>query len=248
MEKIKQENDEKKEIKISQNENQKFLSERNNSNVLNNKNKNNNMTNLTKKNISYIFDHTKFKHSRLFGINFYHIGNLYVFGFMGKNSEPLFCIDKHWYFHLIIYSIEYLIYFFGNKYLYSNVEPWKQISFNILLIIFFLIYTALIILNPGIIIKSEKADDKNMDTIYCRKCQIQFIMDRETQHCYDCDICIKKLDHHCSVVRKCITRKNFWLFIGMIVGFVLIYVFSLINLVIYLLGNYKRLKNKDYLK
>ena len=78
MEKIKQENDEKKEIKISQNENQKFLSERNNSNVLNNKN------------ISYIFDHTKFKHSRLFGINFYHIGNLYVFGFMGKNSEPLF--------------------------------------------------------------------------------------------------------------------------------------------------------------
>ena len=243
MEKINYENDTKKTLKISQNENQEFLSQRNNNNILLNiQNNENSMKSHNNKYISYVFDHTRFKKSRLFGINFYHIGNLYVFGFMGNNSDPLFSIDKQWYFHLIIYSIEYLIYYFGNKYLYSNIEPWKQISFNILLILFFFIYTALITLNPGIILKSEKVNEKNMDTIYCRKCQIQCIMERDTQHCYDCDVCVRKLDHHCSVVRRCITRKNLCLFIGMVVGFILIYIFSLINLVIYFIGTYRRIK------
>ena len=114
------------------------------------------------------------------------------------------------------------------------------------MVIFFISYTALITINPGIIIKSEKPKDKNTDTIHCRRCQIQLIMDRDTQHCYDCEACVKKLDHHCSVVRRCITRKNFLLFIGMIVGFIVLYIFSLINLILYLLGNYKRLKNKNY--
>ena len=246
MEKINYENEAKKSLKISPNEIQEFISERNTSNTINIQNNSNNKNNHNNKNISYIFDHTKFKKTRLFGINFYHIGNLYVFGFTSDNSEPLFCIDNKWYFHLIIYSIEFLIYFLCNRYLYSNVEPWKEKTFNIILIVFFFIYTALITINPGIIIKSEKPKDKNQDTLYCRRCQIQIIMDRDTQHCYDCDICVKKLDHHCSVVRRCITRKNFLLFIGMIAAFIILYIFSLINLVLYLLGNYKRLKNKKY--
>ena len=246
MEKINHENEVKNSLKISQNENQEFIPERNANNIINAQNNSNNKNNHNNKNISYTFDHTKFKKTRLFGINFYHIGNLYVFGFTNDNSEPLFCIDKKWYFHVIIYSIEFLIYYFGNRYLYSNVEPWKEKTFNILLIIFFFTYTALIIINPGIIIKSEKPKDKNTDTLYCRRCKIQIIMDRDTQHCYDCEVCVKKLDHHCSVVRKCITRKNCFLFIGMIVGFIVLYIFSLITLVLYLLGNYKRLTNKNY--
>ena len=63
-------------------------------------------------------------------------------------------------------------------------------------------------------------------------------------HCYDCNVCVKKLDHHCTVVRKCITKKNFWLFVGMVATFMIIYIFSLINLIFYLVGYYKRIKKK----
>ena len=246
MEKINHENEVKNNHKIEQNENIQFISERNANNILNVQNNPNSLDNNNIENISYSFDHTKYKKSRLFGINFYHIGNLYVFGFFDNNSDPLFCIDKQWYLHLIIYSIEFLVFYFGNKYLFSNLESYKQIIFNLLLIIFFFIYTALIMLNPGIVIKNQKINKQSMDFIYCRKCKMYSLTERNTQHCYDCEVCVKKLDHHCSVVRRCITNKNFWLFVGMIVGFVLIYIYSLINLVIYLLGNYKKLKNKKY--
>ena len=243
MEEISHEKEPKNNYKIDQSENiQLFLS--NNNILLNIQNNENGMKSHNNKYISYVFDHTRFKKSRLFGINFYHIGNLYVFGFMGNNSDPLFCIDKQWYFHLIIYSIEYLIYYFGNKYLYSNIEPWKQITFNVTLITFFLDYTALIILNPGIIIKNEKIDDNHKELIYCRKCKIHVLMEKNTEHCVDCDVCVKKLDHHCSVVKRCITNRNFLLFVGMVVLFILIYIFSLVNLILYLVGSYKHLKNK----
>ena len=243
MEEISHEKEPKNNYKIDQSENiQLFPSKK--SDVLNIQNIPNNLENNSNKIISYSFDHTKYKRTRLFGINFYHIGNLYVFGFLDNNSDPLFCIDKGWYFQCSVYVIEFLIFFFGNKYLYSNIEPWKQITFNVTLITFFLDYTALIILNPGIIIKNEKIDDNHKDLIYCRKCKIHVLMEKNTEHCVDCDVCVKKLDHHCSVVKRCITNRNFLLFVGMVVLFILIYIFSLVYLILYLVGSYKHLKNK----
>ena len=32
--------------------------------------------------------------------------------------------------------------------------------------------------------------------------------ERKTTHCYDCDICIEKHDHHCPWTGKCIGDKN----------------------------------------
>ena len=134
------------------------------------------------------------------------------------------------------------------QYMFIRISMYSMESFlNIIPLFAYvsanpLVLSSVSILNPGIILKSEKVNEKNMDTIYCRKCQIQCIMDRDTQHCYDCDVCVRKLDHHCSVVRRCITRKNLCLFIGMVVGFILIYIFSLINLVIYFIGTYRRIK------
>ena len=250
MEEITHENESKKNPKQNPAENFQLLSEKNSNiiniqNIPNNNNNSNNGNNNTDKIISYSFEEMKYKKSKLFGINFYHIGNLYVFGFLSKNSEPLFCIDGGWYFQIIIYIVEILIFYFGNKYLYSNLEPWKQSTFNGLLIFFFVLYTVLILINPGIIIKNEKADDNHKDTMFCRKCKIYILMDKDTQHCYDCNVCVRKLDHHCTVVRRCITTKNFWMFIAMIVAFILIYIFSLINLVFYLVGKYKNMKHKN---
>ena len=181
----------------------------------------------------------RYKSTKLFGITFYHIGNLYVFGFINDSSEPLFCLDKKWYLHLIILFIEIILAFVGNYYLFIKLELWKLIIYNILLLLLCLNYNALIILNPGIIIKSQKG---YMHTGYCKKCNIYFIPENNLYHCYDCDICVRNIDHHCTVVSKCITKKNFILFISMIVIFVIYYVYTLVNLIFFCVDFFKKKK------
>ena len=184
---------------------------------------------------------SRYKTSKLFGITFYHIGNLYVFGFINGSTEPIFCLDKKWYFQLIVLFLEIFLAFVGNYYLFRKLELWKQLIYNLLLLLLSIIYNSLILLNPGIVITNQKGYNH---TGYCKRCNVYFLPENNVFHCYDCDICVKKLDHHCSVVRKCITKKNLILFISMIVSFILLYVYSVFNLVFYLIGNYKNIKKK----
>ena len=219
----------------SKNENEKKYSEKDYLNDINN-NEIIEQNDLSPK--TYL---SRYKSSKIFGITFYHIGNTYVFGFINNSLEPLFCIDKSWYFHLGILFIEIILAFTGNYYLFNKLEAWKQITYNILLFLFFKIYGALILLNPGIIIISQKGA---RHTGYCKRCNIFFIPENNLYHCYECDVCIKKIDHHCSVVRKCITSKNFFLFILMIINFVLLYVFTLVNLIYFCIDYYNKKKRK----
>jgi hypothetical protein len=205
--------------------------------LINNSNNNNNS--MEKNNISSKLELSRYKSKKLFGINFYYIGNVIVFGFVNDNSDPLFCIDSMWYFHLIIYIILIILLFVGNHYLFSKLELWKQIIYNVLLFLFFICYSVIALLNPGIIIRSEKGH-KHIG--YCKKCNLFFLPEENIYHCFDCNVCVKQLDHHCSVVRKCITKKNFVYFILMIVSFVLVYVYSLINLIFFLIDYYQKIK------
>lgn len=184
---------------------------------------------------------SRYKTTKFFGITFYHIGNLYVFGFINNSSEPLFCIDNMWYAHFIIFFIEIILAFTGNYYLFRKLALWKQTIYNILLLSFCIIYNALIFLNPGIVITSQKG---YTHTGYCKICNIYFLPENYVSHCFSCNVCVKRLDHHCSVVRKCITKKNFILFIAMIVNFVLLYVYSLVNIVYYVIDFYNKKKKK----
>ena len=202
------------------------------------KNNNNNNT-FEQKDSSYHLDLSRYKSTKVFGITFYHVGNIYVFGFYKDSLDPLFCIDNMWYFHLIIYFIIIVLAFVGNIYLFGKLELWRQIIYNILLFSFFIAYSILILLNPGIIIKSQKGYKQ---IGYCKKCNIYFLPEENTYHCLLCDVCVREIDHHCSVVRKCITKKNFIYFIAMIVNFVLLYVYVITNLILYLVDYHKKIK------
>ena len=184
---------------------------------------------------------SRYKTTKKFGITFYHIGKLYCFGFFKNSEDPIFCIETKFYFHSIIYSILLAVFYFGNHYLFSKLERWKQVTFNLLLLLFFLIYTALITLNPGLVLKSKKGA---RHTGYCTKCNIYFLPEDIVYHCYECGVCVKRYDHHCGVVRKCITKKNFIFFILMIVSFLVIYVYFIVNLVLYLIEYYNNKKKK----
>ena len=229
-------------------ENKELLSLKNNNSKNKNSNNFNNLNNFNNnkeildfKDIPIGLNLSRYKSKKIFGITFYHIGNIYAFGFINDSSEPLFCIDNMWYIQLIVYFLQIIIFFVGNHYLFRKLELWKQIIYNLLLFSFFLIYSALIFLNPGIVINNQKG---YRYTGYCRICNVYYLPEEDVYHCDDCDVCVKRLDHHCSVVRKCITKKNFTLFILMIVNFVLIYVYCLFNLIYFFLRYYKKIKKK----
>ena len=122
------------------------------------------------------------------------------------------------------------------------MEYWKQLIFNILFALCVILYTLLTFLNPGIVINSKKG---MMHSSFCKKCLVYFQTREMVEHCFDCDVCLKDPDHHCSVFRKCITKKNFWIFVGIIVDFLALYVYSVIFLVIYLIDKYGTLKRKS---
>ena len=77
-------------------------------------------------------------------------------------------------------------------------------------------YTALI--NPGYKkydMNSIIGEERNKFA-YCSLCKMYINKERKTTHCYDCDICIEKHDHHCPWTGKCIGGRNiisFYIFI-----------------------------------
>ena len=187
---------------------------------------------------SYLtLDLSSYKSFKILGLNIYSIGNTYAFGFFNFFSEPLFCIDNMWYLHFIIYLIEVIVYYLGNYILFYKIEKWKQTTFYILLITLFVSYTLLVLINQGIIIKTKKGYKHKG---FCSKCNIYYIPEEDIYHCANCNICVKKYDHHCHIIRKCITKRNIILFFLMVGNFLLIYFFFLINFIIYIYYYFKK--------
>ena len=86
-----------------------------------------------------------------------------------------------------------------------------------------LTYISLILSNPGTPSKEywiENFDNsvtKVTNYRICQHCQIVMDLDKGTEHCIDCNVCVEGLDHHCPWSSKCIGRKNlklFYLFLG----------------------------------
>ena len=76
-------------------------------------------------------------------------------------------------------------------------------------------------IEPGIITKKNSSTLKlkyNHPSLFgtnskndCTKCKIPIIP--RSKHCYVCDKCIEKFDHHCIWVNQCIGAKNYRFFI-----------------------------------
>ena len=110
-----------------------------------------------------------------------------------------------------------------------------------LFILFFVFYTLLLMIDPGVKRKRTLEDlknslRKNVDlTKCCYKC---FILKTKTsKHCIVCDCCYEKFDHHCFWINKCVAKNNFVLFIIFLfltsiylsVGFIIV-ILGLINI------------------
>ena len=75
-----------------------------------------------------------------------------------------------------------------------------------------LISFLLLILNPGVIYSDGK--NNNEEKIYCSECKFLYPSNnKKMEHCYECGVCVTKLDHHCDVIGKCVGKYNTCLFI-----------------------------------
>lgn len=65
--------------------------------------------------------------------------------------------------------------------------------------------------SPGLACSDiEPTLDLKITERYCVPCRV--VREPGTKHCYYCDVCIYKYDHHCPWVGKCIGRDNICMF------------------------------------
>ena len=159
------------------------------------------------------------------------LGNTYSF-FGDIYGNPRIIIGPHWYlfvfvtiFFSSIFSLEVIFF-----YKYSSFFMKFTGFFIYFIFLFSYSYTALI--NPGYPkhdINSIIGEPRDK-FIYCSTCKMWINKEKNIQHCFDCDICVEGLDHHCPWTGKCIGAKNlisFYIFVGSI--FILIVHFMLVG-------------------
>ena len=80
----------------------------------------------------------------------------------------------------------------------------------------FLLWTT--VSDPGVVTKEYYLENYRPDKLLvsnyriCRQCNIVMDLDKKTEHCVECGICILWSDHHCPWTSKCIGKKNLMLF------------------------------------
>ena len=77
----------------------------------------------------------------------------------------------------------------------------------------------------------EDKDGKRYRVLYCVKCNVD--VEKDMEHCEDCDICVYGYDHHCVFFSKCIGAGNIYCFGGsiamLILNFVIMFIFMMLD-------------------
>jgi len=108
-------------------------------------------------------------------------------------------------------------------------------------IIHFFSFLLMFIVNPGIPDRKYYYNDyiktiKKEDEVKYDKCEICNIITPKklkVSHCYYCDVCVIKQDHHCTFFGKCIAKNNFILFFIAIITIPLYIVICFLTLLTY---------------
>ena len=108
-----------------------------------------------------------------------------------------------------------IIYFIVAEY-YDNFYIFIYIIWNCILFIVIYYFNKITTLSFLRLLEKNKCDNllklienKNIDiSDYCPKCNIYKYNDINIKHCYICDCCTEKFDHHCIWIGKCLGQNN----------------------------------------
>ena len=113
---------------------------------------------------------------------------------------------------------------------------------HLLFALYLFSYLFSFLINPGIPErKYYNSKNKQSDNNYkkCKKCNILVPIEFGIGHCIDCDICIKKHDHHCSWIGKCIGEGNYFAFHLYICSFFLFLIILILSIVLIFYQKFK---------
>ena len=161
-----------------------------------------------------------------------------------SNGEPLIVIGPHWPFTICMMILTDLIIFlyfrFLKNLLYVTIRNIGYLIAFVQICSYFLIF----IINPGIPpkelwienyfkIRNTSSNDNSSYKI-CNICKIVMKSSDNTQHCEECNICIKGIEHHCSWISKCVSKKNkclYYIFLFSTFSLLIYFVLALISLI-----------------
>ena len=150
------------------------------------------------------------------------LGNTYTF-FGDKDGSPYIVIGPHWYMYAWFCSIMSAVYIFFIIHYWNYMNILFKIAWMCSFFTYFISYTIIFLINPGIPKYDENAILGKPREKYsiCKRCGIWRCLEKNVYHCFDCDICIEGYDHHCPWTGKCIAKNNitaFYIFLVSILG------------------------------
>lgn len=145
------------------------------------------------------------------------IGNTYTF-LSDRNGNPLFIIGPHWPMFFCFSSVMsgglFLFFFCFWQYLHIIFKIAGVLNYSTYIISY--TYTSLI--NPGYPKNDldSRTGEPRSKFRFCDNCKMWVNVEKKTNHCFECNICVEGYDHHCPWTGKCIGRRNissFYVFI-----------------------------------
>ena len=189
--------------------------------------------------------------SKCFKENPKKLGNLYVYLFI--KNQPLFTIGTKKLSLVIIYQIflnlSFILIHLG---IIQNVFSYMRFMLSLFYSLNLLNHMYIFLINPGIpspekfskkVIKTIKKEDRKYFEV-CEICNIITDYKDEVRHCNECNICIKKIDHHCSWTGKCIAKNNYLAFHLFTFSLLLYYVWYAIIIVVWCIIKIAEYKHK----
>lgn len=174
-------------------------------------------------------EHNKLKYKQC---KLYKFVGKTLFIFLDKYENPLIIIGPDWPMYICFCGIITLIM------LVIYLTLWKYLGFimrilgYICFFVYFISYTHCSLYNPGY---PKNDDGRNFgypkeEFNYCSKCKFYVKKNNYVYHCFDCDICIEKHDHHCPWTGHCIGKNNYYTFVIFVTFsfFIIIYIASAI--------------------
>ena len=154
------------------------------------------------------------------------LGNTFSF-FGDKNGDPLIIIGPHWPMYLCFcscVSIGMILFF---HYFWKYLHIFFQISGIIIYCTYFISYTYIFLMNPGF--PKHDLDSRTGEPRgkfrFCGECKMWVNIEKKTNHCFDCNICVEEYDHHCPWTGKCIGKKNVNAFYVFVISILFIFAY-----------------------
>jgi len=179
------------------------------------------------------------------------LGNLYTFLYI--KNQPLFVIGTKKLYLVIIYQFFlHLSFILIHLNIIHSVFPYMKYMLTVFYLMNFLNHMYIFLINPGIpspenfskkCLKIIKEADKKYFEV-CEICNIIVDCSDDVRHCTECNICVKKIDHHCYWVGKCIAKNNYFTFQMFTFTTLLYYVWYAIVFVVWAIIKMAKAKKK----